>query len=103
MAGGTDDDELLRGFTGQARRERAELIQWLRAQGFDDEQIRGALVPMLLPANRVVGEDGTTKPPACLVWTIPARRSSRVRMPNPCCAVRLSSTSVSTRTKWSRL
>jgi adenylate cyclase len=59
MAGETDDDELLRGFTGQARRERAELIQWLRAQGFDDEQIRGALVPMLLPANRVVGEDGT--------------------------------------------
>jgi adenylate cyclase len=55
----TSDDELLRGLAGEARRERAELIQWLRAQGFDDEQIRGALIPMLLPAERVVGDDGT--------------------------------------------
>src|ERR1700739_183440 len=59
MAVDTDDDELLRGLTGQARRERAELIQWLLANDFDVQQIRDALVPMLLPAHRVVGDDGT--------------------------------------------
>jgi adenylate cyclase len=53
------DDELLGDLTGQARRERAELIQWLRAHDFDVQQIRGALIPMLLPAHRVVGDDGT--------------------------------------------
>jgi adenylate cyclase len=53
------DDELLGDLTGQARRERAELIQRLRAHDFDVEQIRGALIPMLLPAHRVVGDDGT--------------------------------------------
>jgi adenylate cyclase len=59
MAVDTDDDELLRGLTGQARRERAELIQWLLDHDFDVQQIRDALVPMLLPAHRVVGDDGT--------------------------------------------
>jgi adenylate cyclase len=55
----TDDDELLCGLTGQARSGRAELIRWLLAHDFDAEQIRGALIPMLLPAQRVVGDDGT--------------------------------------------
>jgi adenylate cyclase len=59
MAADIDDDELLRGLTGQARRERAELIQWLLAHDFDVQQIRDALIPMLLPAHRVVGDDGT--------------------------------------------
>jgi adenylate cyclase len=59
MAADIDDDQLLRGLAGQARRERAELIQWLRAHDFDDQQIRAALIPMLLPAHRVVGDDGT--------------------------------------------
>ena len=59
MAGESDDDELLRGLTGQARRERAELIHWLLAHDFDVQQIQDALVPMLLPAHRVVGDDGT--------------------------------------------
>ena len=40
MAADIDDDELLHGLAGQARRERAELIQWLRAHDFDDQQIR---------------------------------------------------------------
>jgi adenylate cyclase len=53
------DDEFLRGLTGQARRERAELIQWLLAHDFGVQQIRDALIPMLLPADRVVGDDGT--------------------------------------------
>jgi adenylate cyclase len=59
MAADTDDDELLRGLTGQARREGAELTQWLRAHDFDIQQIRNALVPMLLPAHRVVGDYAT--------------------------------------------
>ena len=59
MAADINDDELLHGLAGQARRERAELIQWLRAHDFDDKQIRGALIPMLLPAHLVVGDDGT--------------------------------------------
>jgi adenylate cyclase len=59
MAADVDDDQLLDGLAGQARRERAELIQWLRAHDFDDQQIRAALIPMLLPAHRVVGDDGT--------------------------------------------
>jgi DNA-binding transcriptional MerR regulator len=59
MAADTDDDELLSGLTGQARRERGELIEWLLAHDFPVQQIRDALVPMLLPAHRVVGDDGT--------------------------------------------
>ena len=58
MAADTDD-ELLRGLTGQARRERAELIQWLLDHDFGVQQIQDALVPMLLPAHRVVGDYGT--------------------------------------------
>ena len=54
-----NDDELLRGLSGQARRERAELIEWLLAHDFGVQQIREALVPMLLPAHRVVGDYGT--------------------------------------------
>ena len=59
MAADSSDDELLGGLTGQARRERAELVEWLLAHDFDVQQIRGALIPMLLPAHRVVGDDGT--------------------------------------------
>jgi adenylate cyclase len=54
-----DIDGLLNGLTGQARRERAELIHWLVEHGFTTAQIRQTLVPMLLPANRKVGDDGT--------------------------------------------
>jgi adenylate cyclase len=50
---------LLNGLEGEARAERAELIAWLLEQGFDVEQIRGAFSPMLLPARRVMGDDGT--------------------------------------------
>jgi adenylate cyclase len=54
-----DFDELLSGLTGQARDERADLIEWLLARGFDSMQIRETLVPVLLPANRVIGGDGS--------------------------------------------
>src|ERR1700754_807411 len=45
--------------SGQARHERADLVEWLLARGFDVEQIRAALVPVLLAANRMIGDDGT--------------------------------------------
>lgn len=54
-----DAAALVRGLSGKAPRERLELIEWLLRQGFDLAQIRGALVPVLLPANRVIGDDGT--------------------------------------------
>jgi adenylate cyclase len=49
---------LLDGLEGTARAERAELIDWLLGRGFTVEQIRGAVAPMLLPAGRLVGDDG---------------------------------------------
>jgi adenylate cyclase len=50
---------LLDGLEGQARTERAELIAWLLDHDFGIEQIRRAFSPMLLPARRVMGDDGT--------------------------------------------
>src|ERR1700739_2787912 len=50
---------LVDGLHGQARRERRELIQWLLDSGFDADQIRNAESPILLPANRIFGDDGT--------------------------------------------
>jgi adenylate cyclase len=49
---------LLDGLDGDARAERAELVSWLLEQGFTAEMIRGALAPFLLPAGRIVGNDG---------------------------------------------
>ncbi|MBV8350090.1 MAG: adenylate/guanylate cyclase domain-containing protein, partial [Mycolicibacterium sp.] len=49
---------LLDGLEGQARTERAETIAWLLGRGFSIEQIRAAVAPVLLPANRVMGDDG---------------------------------------------
>ncbi|BCI90115.1 hypothetical protein NIIDMKKI_53210 [Mycobacterium kansasii] len=51
---------LLDHLDGRARQERAELINWLLDRGFDVDQIRDAFIPMLLPANRAIGDDGTT-------------------------------------------
>ncbi|MCV7175766.1 adenylate/guanylate cyclase domain-containing protein [Mycolicibacterium sphagni] len=50
---------LLDGLTGEARAERAELIAWLLDQGITTEEIRASFAPMLLPARRVIGDDGT--------------------------------------------
>lgn len=52
-------DELLDGLQGEARAERAELIEWLLGQGITAEQIRGNVSPMLLASRRLVGDDGT--------------------------------------------
>jgi len=49
---------LLDGLDGKARDERAELVSWLLEQNFAVEQIRGAVAPFLLPAGRIVGDDG---------------------------------------------
>jgi adenylate cyclase len=54
-----DASGLLDGLDGHARQERAELIAWLLDRGFSVENIRSALSPMLLPANRIIGDDGT--------------------------------------------
>jgi adenylate cyclase len=58
VAEDVDIDGLLDGLEGQARTERAELVDWLLGQGFSVEQIRGAVSPMLMPAGRIVGDDG---------------------------------------------
>ena len=50
---------LLDGLTGDARAERAELIPWLVDQGITVEEIQASFAPMLLPARRVLGDDGT--------------------------------------------
>src|SRR6201998_2935664 len=50
---------LVDGLHGQARQEREELILWLLDRGFDVDQVRNTLSPILLPANRVFGDDGT--------------------------------------------
>jgi adenylate cyclase len=49
---------LLDGLEGQARAERAELVEWLLGKDFTVEQIRSEVTPMLLPAGRIVGNDG---------------------------------------------
>jgi adenylate cyclase len=58
VAEGVDIEGLLAGLEGQARAERAELIHWLLGRGFTVEQIRAEVAPMLLPAGRIVGDDG---------------------------------------------
>lgn len=50
---------LLDGLGGSARAERAELIGWLLGRGITVDQIRNSFLPMLLPARRVLGDDGT--------------------------------------------
>lgn len=39
--------------------ERAELVAWLKDQGFTDEEIAASPAPMLLAARRTLGDDGT--------------------------------------------
>lgn len=52
-------DSLLGGLTGPARTERAELVDWLLGQGITAEEIRHSFAPMLLPARRALGDDGS--------------------------------------------
>lgn len=50
---------LLDGLDGQARVERAELIEWLVGKGFTLERIGESFAPMLLASRRALGDDGT--------------------------------------------
>lgn len=51
---------LLDGLEGAAREDRAELIAWLLDRGFSLERIAAsAAAPLMLPAYRVFGDDGT--------------------------------------------
>jgi adenylate cyclase len=54
-----DIETLLDGLEGNARTERAELVEWLLEQGITVDEIRGTLVPMLLASRRLMGDDGT--------------------------------------------
>jgi adenylate cyclase len=55
----TVPDDLLDGLEGDARAERAELIEWLLEHGVTVEEIRGSLAPMLLASRRLIGDDGS--------------------------------------------
>ncbi|HME74661.1 MAG TPA: adenylate cyclase regulatory domain-containing protein [Mycobacterium sp.] len=53
-----ENSDLLDGLEGRAHTDRAELIVWLLDRGFSIEQIRASTSPLLLPAQRVMGDDG---------------------------------------------
>ncbi|MCV7195987.1 adenylate/guanylate cyclase domain-containing protein [Mycobacterium angelicum] len=57
----TDDDlqGLIEGLEGPARAERAELVEWLLAEGITAEEIRSTNPPLLLATRHLVGDDGT--------------------------------------------
>ena len=51
---------LLDGLEGQARAERAELIDWLLGEGFTVEHIRAEFAPDADARRCIVGDDGVT-------------------------------------------
>jgi adenylate cyclase len=51
-------EKLLDGLEGDARAERAELVEWLLGQGVTAEEIRASSVPMLVGSRRLIGDDG---------------------------------------------
>jgi adenylate cyclase len=52
-------DDLLDGLDGTARAERAELVEWLLAQGITADEIRATNPPLLLATRHLIGDDGT--------------------------------------------
>lgn len=54
-----ESPDLLGGLTGQARAERAELVDWLLGQHISAEEIGHSFAPILLPARRALGDDGS--------------------------------------------
>jgi adenylate cyclase len=52
-------EKLLDGLEGDARAERAELIEWLFEQGITAEEIEGTSAPLMLATRRLIGHDGT--------------------------------------------
>ncbi len=71
-------EALLDGLAGDARRDRAELIAWLLDRGFTVDQIGASLTPMMLSANRVMGDDGAY---------VSTREMSRLGTPPRCPAM----------------
>lgn len=59
MSFDVESSGLLDGLEGSARHERAMLVPWLIEQGFTVEEIRTSPAPMMLPARRVLGDDGS--------------------------------------------
>lgn len=59
MSFDVESSGLLDGLDGEARAERAELIPWLIEQGFTVEEIGESYSPMLMPARRALGDDGS--------------------------------------------
>lgn len=59
MADASDTDDILDGLTGEARAERAELVQWLLDQGIAADQIEHSVAPILLGTRRLIGDDGS--------------------------------------------
>jgi adenylate cyclase len=53
-----DIEVLLDGLAGPERSDRADLIAWLLDRDFTADQIGATLTPMMLPANRVMGDNG---------------------------------------------
>ena len=49
---------LLDGLEGAQRTERAELIGWLLAKGFTEDDIRQSYSPLTLPSRRYIGGEG---------------------------------------------
>jgi adenylate cyclase len=52
-------EDLLDGLEGTARTERAELVEWLLAQGITPKEIRATNPPLLLATRHLIGDDGT--------------------------------------------
>jgi adenylate cyclase len=53
------DQDLLAGLEGEARAERAELVEWLLEQGITADEIRATTPPLLLATRHLIGDDGT--------------------------------------------
>lgn len=58
-AAGRNIEDLFDGLEGAARAERAELVEWLLAQGITPEEIRATNPPLLLATRHLIGDDGT--------------------------------------------
>src|ERR1700758_5269879 len=81
---------LLDGLEGQARKERAELIEWLLDRGFSIDHIcESAAAPLMLPASKVLGDDGDFVSAPRGLWATAAtsyRLARSVRRPGSNCS-----------------
>ena len=59
MSFNVESSGLLDGLNNESRGQRAALIPWLLDQGITVEEIQQSFAPMLLPARRALGDDGS--------------------------------------------